>query len=347
MTSKLTSVRVDLIDANPWRNLKRYPFVESKVDALVRSIKDVGLWEGIIVRKVGSRYQLAFGHHRWRAAKKARLKTIPVIVRDLDDADMVRFMGRENLEDWHSDFSCMLESWEAGADFFRAHGPEKMKDLAIATELGWTTVHKDGVHRMTKTAKACAAASALVAEDYLSKEELDGLSVRSAYDICSCARARMDQLERHGQEAKRPKRAIEQAKHQVAKGAKRTVEQVRAGRLPSSNIRAQLDINTWSQAAKAKKRTVLFEEFGRKAANAIDHMLDDDPVSERLAQILTAIDQITEKEDARVVARIRLELEYLKKRVVGWEKDFDKAVRGKPANKVIQIERKRLMDTAG
>ena len=48
--SKLFNVPMDAIDANPFRRLGDYPYVERKIDALKRSIEDVGLWEGVIAR---------------------------------------------------------------------------------------------------------------------------------------------------------------------------------------------------------------------------------------------------------------------------------------------------------
>ena len=97
------------------RLLKTYPFNERKIETLCRSIKDVGLWEGVIARRKGNRFELAFGHHRREAARRSKLKTIPVIVRDLSDEQMLQFMGRENAEDYNADFLVMLETWEATA----------------------------------------------------------------------------------------------------------------------------------------------------------------------------------------------------------------------------------------
>jgi hypothetical protein len=51
------------------------------------------------------RFQIAFGHHRVEAARRRGLKQVPLIVRDLSDGDMLRFMGRENGEDYSTQFA--------------------------------------------------------------------------------------------------------------------------------------------------------------------------------------------------------------------------------------------------
>lgn len=56
----IQSIDIEQVDANPFRRLREYPYVERKVEALMRSIRDVGLWEGVIGRQSGNRVQIAF-----------------------------------------------------------------------------------------------------------------------------------------------------------------------------------------------------------------------------------------------------------------------------------------------
>ena len=95
----LVNVPIADIDPNPHRDLSTYPWIERKVEMLKRSIEGVGFWEGVIVRLKGKRVECAFGHHRIEAARRLGIDKIPVIVRDLSDEEMLRFMGRENGED--------------------------------------------------------------------------------------------------------------------------------------------------------------------------------------------------------------------------------------------------------
>ena len=70
--SELKTVKVSSIDPNPWRDGSAgtaswesveatYPLLRDKLERLEQSYANVGVWEGIIVRQVGKRYELAFG----------------------------------------------------------------------------------------------------------------------------------------------------------------------------------------------------------------------------------------------------------------------------------------------
>jgi ParB-like nuclease domain len=71
----LSYVSLSSIEPNPFRDLKTYPYDKRKLEALERSIEHVGLWEGLIGRRAGHGYQLAFGHHRLEAARSRKLTT--------------------------------------------------------------------------------------------------------------------------------------------------------------------------------------------------------------------------------------------------------------------------------
>jgi ParB family chromosome partitioning protein len=65
---------------------------------LVHSISEVGLLQPVVVRRSGdSTYELVMGERRWRATQEAGLRTIPAIVRQTDDTDMLRDALLENL----------------------------------------------------------------------------------------------------------------------------------------------------------------------------------------------------------------------------------------------------------
>src|SRR3954454_20229901 len=65
---------------------------------LVHSIKEIGLLQPVVVRRTGPEsYELVMGERRWRAAQDAGLTTIPAIVRQTDDAHMLRDALLENL----------------------------------------------------------------------------------------------------------------------------------------------------------------------------------------------------------------------------------------------------------
>jgi len=76
----------------------RQVFDEDAMAELVHSIREVGLLQPIVVRRLGAdRYELVMGERRWRASQLAGLTAIPAIIRDTDDIDMLRDALLENL----------------------------------------------------------------------------------------------------------------------------------------------------------------------------------------------------------------------------------------------------------
>jgi ParB family chromosome partitioning protein len=76
----------------------RQVFEEEAMAELVHSIREVGLLQPVVVRRTGDvSYELVMGERRWRAAQQAGLDTIPAIVRQTEDADMLRDALLENL----------------------------------------------------------------------------------------------------------------------------------------------------------------------------------------------------------------------------------------------------------
>lgn len=76
----------------------RQVFEEEALAELVHSITEVGLLQPVVVRRTGvDEYELIMGERRWRASQGAGLETIPAIVRETDDNDMLRDALLENL----------------------------------------------------------------------------------------------------------------------------------------------------------------------------------------------------------------------------------------------------------
>jgi ParB family transcriptional regulator, chromosome partitioning protein len=88
------------IEANPRQ--PRQVFDEEAQSELVHSIREFGLLQPIVVRAVtgtqsGARYQIVMGERRWRAAQEAGLATIPAIVRETGDDNLLRDALLENI----------------------------------------------------------------------------------------------------------------------------------------------------------------------------------------------------------------------------------------------------------
>ncbi len=76
----------------------RQVFDEEAMAELVHSIKEIGLLQPVVVRRVGDdRYELIMGERRWRATTEAGLESIPAIIRETQDDDMLRDALLENL----------------------------------------------------------------------------------------------------------------------------------------------------------------------------------------------------------------------------------------------------------
>lgn len=87
------------IERNPRQ--PRQVFDEEALSELVHSIREFGLLQPIVVRAVsgssGARYQIVMGERRWRAAQEAGLATIPAIVRETGDDNLLRDALLENI----------------------------------------------------------------------------------------------------------------------------------------------------------------------------------------------------------------------------------------------------------
>ena len=99
--ARFAEIPVELIHPNPRQ--PRQVFDEDDIAELAASIAEVGLLQPIVVRQVPTapgeepRYELIMGERRLRASKEAGMETIPAVVRDTEDVDLLRDALLENL----------------------------------------------------------------------------------------------------------------------------------------------------------------------------------------------------------------------------------------------------------
>jgi ParB family chromosome partitioning protein len=94
--SGLQEVPVGSISPNP--NQPRRYFDEESLASLTASVAELGVLQPVLVREIGDdRYELIAGERRWRAAKRAGLQSIPVLVRAVDDVLSLEQAVVENL----------------------------------------------------------------------------------------------------------------------------------------------------------------------------------------------------------------------------------------------------------
>lgn len=337
-TSELVYVKLSAIDPNPMRQLKRYPFDKAKIDSLRQSIKDVGLWEGVIARKVGTRYQQAFGHHRIEAARKelGEDHKVPIIVRNLDDKEMLQFMGRENLEDYNANFMVMLETWEAAVGFLRRDRAANLEAVDIAAVLGWVTIpqyKKSGDLAMKDVAQACSAAARLIAGGHLKRVDLTDLSVDAVRQLTQRMIAQIETLERMGRQTQRPAKEIEKAKATVGTAGQTVARDIREGRVASRDIRGRVDIESMRAAGRQEKPSPLFSSFGRSLVATLDRMLDTDTVGIKLSEIKDALKVIETDEDISVVSDVSYACGKVEKRAAKWRQTFEN-----PTKRVVKLK---------
>ncbi|WP_046529673.1 ParB/RepB/Spo0J family partition protein [Cellulomonas sp. FA1] len=93
--ARFAELPVTSIRPNPRQ--PRVVFDEDALAELVGSIREIGVLQPVVVRAVGDGYELIMGERRWRATQEAGLTTIPAIVRETEDGDLLRDALLENL----------------------------------------------------------------------------------------------------------------------------------------------------------------------------------------------------------------------------------------------------------
>jgi ParB family chromosome partitioning protein len=89
-------IDIDLIEPSPYQPRTR--FREEALDELARSIQSSGIIQPLVVRPIGSRFQLIAGERRWRAAHRAGLKSVSAIVRPVPDELALEMTLVENIQ---------------------------------------------------------------------------------------------------------------------------------------------------------------------------------------------------------------------------------------------------------
>ena len=89
-------IDIDLIDPSPYQPRTR--FREEALEELARSIRASGIVQPLVVRRIGRRYQLIAGERRWRAAQRAALGRVPVVIRDVPEEMALEMTLVENLQ---------------------------------------------------------------------------------------------------------------------------------------------------------------------------------------------------------------------------------------------------------
>src|SRR5712671_7747070 len=121
-------IDIDLIEPSPFQPRTR--FREEALEELTRSIQASGIIQPLVVRPIGSRFQLIAGERRWRAAQRAGLGKVSVIVRQVPDAIALEMTLVENIQ--RED----LNAIEAARAFERLMDEAQLTQEAVAERTG-------------------------------------------------------------------------------------------------------------------------------------------------------------------------------------------------------------------
>jgi ParB family transcriptional regulator, chromosome partitioning protein len=96
--SGLANVPIEQISPNPYQ--PRKTFNDASIEELSRSVREHGIIQPLVVTKIGdNKYRLIAGERRFRAAQKAELKTVPVVIKEtMADGDILQVALIENIQ---------------------------------------------------------------------------------------------------------------------------------------------------------------------------------------------------------------------------------------------------------
>lgn len=93
---KITKIAVESLEANPEQ--PRLVFDEKELEGLASSIKEHGILQPLVVTPHNDTYYIIAGERRWRAAKKAGLKTVPAVIRSTEQLQRLELALVENVQ---------------------------------------------------------------------------------------------------------------------------------------------------------------------------------------------------------------------------------------------------------
>ena len=205
----IREIEVARIRPNPAQ--PRMHFDEVTITELAESIAERGVLQPILLRPDGQDYQLVAGERRWRAAQRARLHTIPAIVRDIDDSAAAEIALIENIQ--RQDLNAIEEA-EGYRQLVQRYG-HTQDDIAKLVHKSRSHIANllrlldlpDGVKQSLlrgdlSMGHARAVLTASDPEALASEIVQKGLSVRQAEDLAK--RARPDAAEASGRRGAPP-----------------------------------------------------------------------------------------------------------------------------------------------
>jgi ParB family chromosome partitioning protein len=97
-TGRGTYFSCPIVEIKPHRGQPRKTFSPEKLEELASSIREKGIIQPLVVRKKTDHYELIAGERRWRAAQKAGLREVPVVIQDVSDDTALEMALIENIQ---------------------------------------------------------------------------------------------------------------------------------------------------------------------------------------------------------------------------------------------------------
>ena len=138
---------VRMVDVNRLRPLPNQPrktFRDDALDELAESIKSRGMLQPIVVRdpEHDGHYEIIAGERRWRAAQKAQIHQVPVIIREFDDVTALEIAIIENIQ------REQLNAWEEGEAYRRLIDDHGHTQEALGRIVGKSRSHVANLMRL-------------------------------------------------------------------------------------------------------------------------------------------------------------------------------------------------------
>ncbi len=114
-------------EIKPNRDQPRKRFAPDKLEELADSIREKGVIQPLVVRRLSEHYELVAGERRWRAAQKAGLKEVPVVIQDVSDDTALEMALIENIQREDLNAIEQAEAFHALIEKFRLSQEEMAK----------------------------------------------------------------------------------------------------------------------------------------------------------------------------------------------------------------------------
>lgn len=113
---QIAEIPIPAIQANPFQPRKR--FSEAELSDLASSIREHGVLQPIVVRRSGDGYQIVAGERRFRACESLDLATVPAVVREATDSEMLELALTENIQRENLNAIELAQAYQAYIDRF-------------------------------------------------------------------------------------------------------------------------------------------------------------------------------------------------------------------------------------